>query len=122
MRISDWSSDVCSSDLVTVIDQGAHLAAIRENGLKLIWEDGSEHQAKVRAVGSFEEAGRQDLVILALKAHYLASVAAKIPSLSGPDTMAMTVQNGLPWWHFQTHCGAFDGRRLQTIDPNGGLA
>src|SRR3546814_1385694 len=40
---------------VTVIDQGAHLAAIRENGLKLIWEDGGEHKADVKAVGSFEE-------------------------------------------------------------------
>ena len=26
---------------VTVIDQGAHLAAIQKNGLKLIWEDGA---------------------------------------------------------------------------------
>src|SRR3546814_11354566 len=66
---------------VTVIDQGAHLAAIRENGLKLIWEDGSEQQAKVNAVDSFEEAGQQDLVILALKAHHLASVAPKMSLL-----------------------------------------
>src|SRR3546814_8771390 len=106
---------------VTVIDQGAHLAAIRENGLKLIWEDGGEHKADVKAVGSFEEAGQQDLVILALKAHHLASVAAKIPSLYGPDTMVITVQNGLPWWYFQKHGGAFDGRRLQTLDPHGVL-
>src|SRR3546814_3618610 len=44
-------------------------------------------------------AGRRDgdLVILALKAHHLASVAAKVPSLCGTDTMIMTVQNGLPW-------------------------
>src|SRR3546814_11306993 len=62
---------------VTVIDQGAHLAAIRENGLKLIWEDGSEHQAKVRAVGSLEEAGRQDLVIMALKADRKSVVQGK---------------------------------------------
>ena len=60
---------------VTVIDQGAHLAAIQKNGLKLIWEDGSEHIAQVKAVGSVAEAGQADLVILALKAHFLDQVA-----------------------------------------------
>src|SRR3546814_2247820 len=35
--------------------------------------------------------------------------------------MIMTVQNGLPWWYFQKHGGAFDGRRLQTLDPDGVL-
>lgn len=32
---------------ITVVDQGVHLDAIRQNGLKLIWEDGSEHVAQV---------------------------------------------------------------------------
>ena len=27
---------------VTVVDQGAHLQVIQENGLKLIWQDGAE--------------------------------------------------------------------------------
>ena len=31
-----------SGEEVTVIDQGAHLQAIQENGLKLIWQDGAE--------------------------------------------------------------------------------
>src|SRR3546814_4986257 len=35
--------------------------------------------------------------------------------------MVITVQNGLPWWYFQKHGGAFDGRRLQTLDPDGVL-
>ena len=36
---------------VTVVDQGAHLAAIQQNGLKLIWEDDTEHVAtNVKAV------------------------------------------------------------------------
>ena len=47
---------------VTVIDQGAQLAAIQADGLKLIWEDGSEQVAKVKAVESAAAAGPQDLV------------------------------------------------------------
>ena len=53
---------------VTVIDMGPHLAAIRKNGLKLIWHDGTEIVSRVKAVASAAEAGEQDLVILAVKA------------------------------------------------------
>ncbi len=105
---------------VTVIDQGAHLAAIRENGLKLIWQDGGEHVVKnIAATGDFADVGPQDLVILALKAHYLESIASKVPSLLGPETMIVTVQNGIPWWYFQRHGGPHDGQRLDSLDPSG---
>ncbi len=53
------------------------------------------------------------------QAHHIESVAPQLPALFGPDTMVMTVQNGLPWWYFQKHGGAFDGRRLESLDPNG---
>ncbi|MFC1665335.1 ketopantoate reductase family protein [Pseudomonadota bacterium] len=107
---------------VSVIDQGEHLKAIQKNGLKLIWEDGSEHMAKnIKAMDRIVDAGPQDLVILALKAHYLENIAADVSTLIGPDTMVMTVQNGIPWWYFHNHGGEFDGHRLNTLDPNGVL-
>lgn len=106
---------------VTVIDQGPHLAAIRDNGLKLVWEDGSEHDTKVRAVESAAEAGPQDLVILGVKAHYLDQVVRDIDAMLEPGTMVMTVQNGLPWWYFQKHGGKYDGQKLETLDPSGVL-
>ncbi len=104
---------------VTVIDQGKHLEAIQQNGLKLIWEDGSELVAKVRATDTTENVGPQDLVVLALKAHFLELVARDIDNLMGPDTMIVPVQNGIPWWYFHNHGGEFDGRRLDTLDPTG---
>jgi len=107
---------------VTVIDQGAQLAAIRENGLKLVWEDGTEHTAGVKAVGSAAEAGPQDLVILAVKAHFLDQVVREIDAMLAPETMIMTVQNGLPWWYFQRHGGSYDGHKLASLDPSGILA
>ncbi len=107
---------------VTLIDQGAHLAAIQANGLKLVREDGSEHVVQdLRATDKFEDAGPQDLVILALKAHYLESIARDVPKLLGPETMIVTVQNGIPWWYFQRHGGPHDGRRLDSLDPTGVL-
>ncbi len=108
---------------VTLIDQGAHLAAIQKNGLKLIWEDGSEAVARnVTATDKLAEAGPQDLVILALKAHYLEQVARQVPALMGPETVIVTVQNGIPWWYFHKHGGPHDGHRLESLDPTGLLS
>jgi 2-dehydropantoate 2-reductase len=108
---------------VTVIDQGPHLAAIQRNGLKLIWHDGSEIMAQnVTAVASFDEAGKHDLVILALKATIIAQVAAQVPMLFHDTTVLMPVQNGVPWWYFQRHGGELEGRQLMSLDPTGTIA
>lgn len=105
---------------ITLIARGAHLAAIREHGLKLISADGSEQTARnVASTDKIREAGEHDLVVLALKAHQISEVADELPSLFGADTVVVTVQNGIPWWYFQKHGGEFDGRRLESLDPDG---
>ena len=104
---------------VTVIDQGAHLAAIQKNGLKLEWHDGNVHIARMKAVNKPAEAGKQDIVVLAVKAHFLDQVVRDIDSLLGPDTVVLTVQNGLPWLYFQRLGGQYGNRRLESLDPSG---
>ncbi|MBS1246489.1 MAG: 2-dehydropantoate 2-reductase [Proteobacteria bacterium] len=107
---------------VTLIARGAHLEAIRQNGLKLIEEDGTEHVARqVKATSRLSEAGVQDIVILALKAHQVEPIAKELPALFGPGTIVVTTQNGIPWWYFQKHGGEFEGRRVETVDPSGTL-
>jgi 2-dehydropantoate 2-reductase len=106
---------------VTVVDLGPHLAAIKKNGLKLEWHDGKVETAKVKAVESIAEAGKQDLIILAVKAHYLDNAAKGIDAVLGPETMVMTVQNGLPWWYFQRLGGKYDNKKLESLDPTGVL-
>ena len=69
---------------VTVIDQGAHLAAIQKNGLKLEWHDGKVQTAKMKAVNKPSEAGKQDIVVLAVKAHFLDQVVRDIDSDARP--------------------------------------
>jgi 2-dehydropantoate 2-reductase len=105
---------------VTLIARGAHLEAIKKNGLKLMLEDGTEQHARdVKATSVMAEAGPQDIVILALKAHQVAPVAKDLRALFGPDTTLVATQNGIPWWYFQKHGGEFEGRRVETVDPNG---
>lgn len=105
---------------VTFIVRGANLSAIRRNGMKLIMADGTEHVApNVRATNDYAEAGPQDLVILAMKAHQVEAVARDVPKLFGPDTAVVTMQNGIPYWYFEKHGGAFEGTRVQSVDPTG---
>ena len=107
---------------VTVVDVGEHLAAIRKNGLTLEWEGGKVETAKVKALSSMREAGKQDIVVLAVKAHYLDKVVGDIDAVLGTDTVVLTVQNGLPWWYFQKLAGKYEGRKLETLDPTGVLS
>ena len=105
---------------VTFIVRGANLAAIRNNGMKLVMHDGSEQVARsVKATDNYAEAGAQDVVILAMKAHQLEAVANDVPKLLGPKTSVVTMQNGVPYWYFHQHGGALAGSRLQTVDPTG---
>jgi ketopantoate reductase/2-keto-4-pentenoate hydratase/2-oxohepta-3-ene-1,7-dioic acid hydratase in catechol pathway len=108
-----------AGNAVTVIDMGAHLAAIRANGLKLEWHDGKVETARVKAVESAADAGKQDLVVLAVKAHYLEQAVRDIDHLLDDETMVLTVQNGLPWWYFQRLGGKYDGAKLESLDPTG---
>jgi 2-dehydropantoate 2-reductase len=105
---------------VSFIVRGANLEAIRNNGMKLVMHDGSEHVARnVKATNDYAEAGVQDLVILAMKAHQLEAVANDVPKLLGPNTSVVTMQNGVPYWYFHNHGGALAGSRLQSVDPTG---
>jgi 2-dehydropantoate 2-reductase len=108
---------------VTFIVRGRNLQALREHGIKLITADGWEHTASnVRATDDYAEAGAQDLVILAMKAHQVEAVVPELPKLFGPDTAVVTMQNGIPYWYFQRHGGRYEGTRVGTVDPTGAIA
>ena len=106
---------------VTVVDIGVHLAAIKANGIKLEWENGKTEIAKVKAVDKIADAGKQELVILAVKAHHLEEAVRDIDPMLDANTVILTVQNGLPWWYFQRLGGKYDGRKLDSLDPTGVL-
>ncbi len=106
---------------VSVIDQGLHLKAIQENGLTLQEADGTRNTVQVNAVSEMSELPLQDLIVLAVKAHFLDQIAREVESICGPDTMILPIQNGLPWWYFHKLGGEFDGKRLHSLDPSGVL-
>jgi 2-dehydropantoate 2-reductase len=105
---------------VTFIVRGANLEAIRKNGIKLIANDGTEQVAtEVGATNDYAQAGPQDVVILAMKAHQVEAVVDEVPKLFGPETAVVTMQNGVPYWYFHEHGGALKGSRVNSVDPSG---
>jgi 2-dehydropantoate 2-reductase len=105
---------------VTFVARGANLQALRTNGIRLQSAEGPEESLpRVNATSDHGAAGPQDLVILAMKAHQVESVAAEVPQLFGPDTVVVPLQNGIPYWYFHNHGGALAGSRIQSVDPTG---
>jgi 2-dehydropantoate 2-reductase len=105
---------------VTFIVRGDNLAAIGERGMRLIASDGSQQTASnVVATDRYDQAGPQDVVILAMKAHQLEAVALDVPKLFGPETVVVTMQNGIPYWYFHRHGGVLEGTIVRSVDPEG---
>jgi 2-dehydropantoate 2-reductase len=105
---------------VTFIARGQNLEALQSRGIRLLRSDGSEQVVpQVKATADYSAAGPQDMVILAMKAHQLESVAVEVPKLLGPDTVVVPMQNGIPYWYFYGHPGEFAGTRVQSVDPTG---
>ena len=109
-----------AGEQVTCMVRGANLQAIRSHGLKLVMSDGSEQlAANVAASDDYAATGPQDMVILAVKAHQVEAVANDVPKLFGPDTVVVTMQNGIPYWYFHQHGGALAGSVVHSVDPHG---
>jgi len=112
-----------AGEQVTFICRGANLKAARENGIRLLLEDGTErHASPVTATDQIAEAGEHDVVILAMKAHQVAAVASEVPAILGPETAVVTMQNGIPWWYFLGLPGPHQGTRIEAVDPGGVIA
>ncbi len=108
---------------VTFMVRGANLQAIRRDGIRLIMNDGHEQVVtNVTASNDYGATGPQDLVILAVKAHQVQDVANDVPKLFGPDTVVVTMQNGIPYWYFHHHGNELAGTVVHSVDPNGSVA
>jgi 2-dehydropantoate 2-reductase len=104
----------------SVVARGPHLAAIQQNGLTLKIA-GETHTVKLPASHDPSTLGRQDYVIVTLKAHQIAAVAAQIKTLCGPETAILYAVNGVPWWYFYKLAGPYENHRVASVDPGGAI-
>ncbi len=106
---------------VTFIARGANLQAIQQHGMKLLLEDGQALHAQGVKATDIAGAAQYDHVLVTLKSHQVAPVAADIAALCHDQSCIVTMQNGLPWWYFYQLPGEFKGRQLSSLDPQGQL-
>ena len=107
---------------VAFIARHRNLLAIEQHGIRLVESDGRElHAPRVRAYAEGSEAGPQDAVLLAVKAHQVQEAMPALQGLLGPATAVVSMSNGLPWWYFQRLPGRFRDQVLESVDPGGAI-
>lgn len=105
---------------VTFIARGPHLAAMQANGV-VMHSGGETITVRPRCVASAAEAGRQDFVVVTLKAHSLPAAAPDIARMMDDDSALITAVNGVPYWYFHGLDGPWKDRRVESVDPGGVL-
>lgn len=89
-RLADSGQDVTLVDIWR-----DHMEAINRDGLTIEETAGTRVVKNLRGVCAAEEAGPADLVIVFVKATATEEAMAQAKCLVGPETMVLTLQNGL---------------------------
>ena len=106
---------------LSVLARGETLKTLQRDGLTLRSGD-TTATVPVKVSGDAASLGIQDLVVIAVKAPALASVAQQIGPLLGPETVVLTAMNGVPWWFLDGFGGRVAGQALASVDPSGAIA
>jgi 2-dehydropantoate 2-reductase len=80
---------------VTFIARGAHLAAMKNKGLKVEGGRGETHVMPARATDDPATVGPVDVVLFCVKLWDVESAGAQIKPMIGKDTAVITLQNGI---------------------------
>jgi 2-dehydropantoate 2-reductase len=80
---------------VAFIARGAHLAAMRANGLRILSPKGDVHVPRVTATDDPREIGPVDVVMFAVKLYDADAALPQLPPLVGPETVVLPFQNGV---------------------------
>jgi 2-dehydropantoate 2-reductase len=103
---------------VSVIARGAHLEAIRRDGLRVL--RGAETlDARVTATDHPAELPPQDYVFLTVKTHQLDAALDQLHPLLGPDTAVLPPTSGVPFWFFHDAATPLPPVMLDRLDPGG---
>ena len=103
---------------VHLVARGDNLEALRRDGVQ-VRSDRGDFDAHPPATDDSNEIGPVDFVFLGLKANSYASCGPLLEPLLHEETAVVAAQNGIPWWYFHKLEGPYEGRRIETVDPDG---
>src|SRR5262245_39867522 len=79
----------------TFLARGAHPAGVQQDGLHSASPLGDLHRPKVQATDRPQAIGPVDVVLFTVKLYDVDASAATLGPLIGPDTVVITLQNGV---------------------------
>ncbi len=97
---------------VAVVARGAHLEAIRRDGLTVQVSDFGRFTVPLEAAADLRGLGAFDLTIVAFKSHQWPELLPQLQEAASSGTTLVTLQNGVPFWFARTP-------PLRSIDPRG---
>ena len=80
---------------VTFVARGAHLEAIRAQGLRIQSASLGDFVVRAPAESDTARIGHVDVVVVSVKAYDNATALPMLPPMVGPDTVVLTLQNGV---------------------------
>jgi 2-dehydropantoate 2-reductase len=80
---------------VTFLARGAHLAAMKSAGLRIVSQRGDSHLLPTKATDDPAEIGPVDIVLFCVKLWDVESAGERIKPLVGPGTAVIPLQNGI---------------------------
>ncbi|MDR0701074.1 MAG: 2-dehydropantoate 2-reductase [Azoarcus sp.] len=92
--------------------------AIEENGQTLHLKAGGLLTFQATKPAAPSPAG---ILLITVKSHQLLAALPDIAPFIGPRTLAVCLQNGIPWWYFHGLQGTYAGRNSRCLDPEGRL-
>ena len=101
---------------VSLVARGAHLTAMKKNGLTLI-ENDKEITCSPKCSDSMKELGKMDFIFITLKAYSINGLVEEISTMFDENTSVISAYNGIPWWYFFGAEGQFKNYRIKCIDP-----
>jgi 2-dehydropantoate 2-reductase len=99
---------------VAVIARGAHLEAMRRDGIVVLSSDRGAFTASVEASDDLRTLGVFDVALLTFKAHQWPAFMPQLEAAAAAGTTVVTLQNGVPFWFRREPT-------LQTVDPGGAI-
>ena len=106
---------------LSCVDTPEVCALIWRDGLRLRSAEGSVRY-ELPITDQPAELAKQDMVIIAVRSMHLAEAAEAMQPLLGPETMVITLCNGIPWWYFAGTESNDKSAPLQAIDPDGRIS